>query len=178
MKVCIITNRYPANPDDTASPFVKDFTLALRKRGIEIFIYTPDYQVENTEKEENVFRFRWRASKTPLGSLSLFNPRNLFLIFSFLYQGRKQLYDLIRKEKPDACMALWALPSGWFAYQVKKKFKINYSIWSLGSDIYIWAKKPIFREIIKKVLKNSSTSYCFDELPVHYWLLPALKTID
>ncbi len=156
MKVCIITNRYPANPDDTASPFVKDFTLALRKRGIEIFIYTPDYQVENTEKEENVFRFRWRASKTPLGSLSLFNPRNLFLIFSFLYQGRKQLYDLIRKEKPDACMALWALPSGWFAYQVKKKFKINYSIWSLGSDIYIWAKKPIFREIIKKVLKSAT----------------------
>lgn len=156
MKICIITNRYPANPDDAASPFVKDFTLALEKRGMEVLVYTPDYGVENTERDEKVHRFKWQLSKTPIGSLSLFNPKNLFLIFSFLHQGRKQLFDLIKREKPDACLALWALPSGWFAYQVKKKFKINYSIWSLGSDIYIWAKKPIFREIIKKVLKSAT----------------------
>lgn|SRR5574341_626921 len=156
MKICIITNRYPANPDDTASPFVKDFTLALKKKGIEVLVYTPDYGVENAEKDENVYRFKWQPSKTPIGSLSLFNPKNLFLIISFLHQGRKQLFDLIQKEKPDVCLALWALPSGWFAYQAKKKFKINYSVWSLGSDIYIWSKRPVFRQVIKKVLKKAS----------------------
>ncbi len=156
MKICIITNRYPANPDDAASPFVKDFTLALEKRGMEVLVYTPDYGVENTERDEKVHRFKWQLSKTPIGSLSLFNPKNLFLIFSFLHQGRKQLFDLIKREKPDACLALWALPSGWFAYQVKKKFKINYSVWALGSDIYLWAKRPGFRQIIKKVLRRAT----------------------
>lgn len=156
MKICIITNRYPANPDDTASPFVRDFTLALRKRGVEVIVFTPDYAVENTEKEHHVLRFKWQSSKIPIGSLSLFNPKNLFLIFSFLHRGRKQLFDLIRRERPDACLALWALPSGWFAYQVKKKFKIPYAVWTLGSDIYVWAKKPIFKQIIKKMLQKAN----------------------
>ena len=92
MKVCIITNRYPANPDDTASPFVRDFHLALRKQGLEVIIFTPDYQVENTLNEEDIYRFKWGASKKTIGSLNLFNPKNLGLLFLFLQEGRKQLF--------------------------------------------------------------------------------------
>jgi len=90
-----------------------------------------------------------------VGALNLFNPKETFQLFSFLKNGKQQLLENLEKIKPNSCLAFWALPSGWFAYWAKKKLGIPYSVWCLGSDIYVWAKKPFLRGIIKKVLKEA-----------------------
>lgn len=90
-----------------------------------------------------------------VGALNLFNPKETFQLFSFLKNGKQQLLEQLEEIKPDSCLALWALPSGWFAYLAKKRLGIPYSVWCLGSDIYVWAKKPFLRGIIKKVLKEA-----------------------
>ncbi len=154
-KMCLITNRYPAHPDDVASPFVRDFYLGLKKRGTEVFVFTPYYEAEKIIPDQNVIRFKWSGGKKVVGALNLFNPKEVLQLFSFLKNGKRQLFDLLGKIKPDSCLALWALPSGWFAYLAKKKLGIPYSVWCLGSDIYVWAKKPFLRGIIKKVLKEA-----------------------
>jgi glycosyltransferase involved in cell wall biosynthesis len=154
-KICLITNRYPAHPDDVASPFVKDFHLGLKKRGVEVFVFTPYYETEKKSPEENVIRFKWAGGKKVVGALNLFNPKEIFQLFSFLKNGKKQLLKHLEKTRPDFCLAFWALPSGWFAYLTKKRLGIPYSVWCLGSDIYVWAKKPLLRGIIKKVLKEA-----------------------
>jgi glycosyltransferase involved in cell wall biosynthesis len=154
-KICLITNRYPAHPDDVASPFVKDFHLGLKERGVEVFVFTPYYETEKKNPEENVIRFKWAGGKKVVGALNLFNPKEIFQLFSFLKNGKKQLLEHLEKTRPDFCLAFWALPSGWFAYLAKKRLGIPYSVWCLGSDIYVWAKKPLLRGIIKKVLKEA-----------------------
>jgi glycosyltransferase involved in cell wall biosynthesis len=154
-KICLITNRYPAHPDDVASPFVRDFHLGLEKRGAEVFVFTPYYETERISPDENVIRFNWAGGKKVVGSLNLFNPKEVLQLFSFLKNGRRQLLDHLHKIRPDCSLAFWALPSGWFAYLTKKKLGIPYSVWCLGSDIYVWAKKPLLRGIIKKVLKHA-----------------------
>ncbi|MCJ7577135.1 MAG: glycosyltransferase [candidate division Zixibacteria bacterium] len=154
-KICLITNRYPAHPDDVASPFVKDFHLGLKKKGVEVFVFTPYYETEKISPDENVIRFKWAGGEKVVGALNLFNPKETFQLFSFLKNGKRQLLERLEEIKPDSCLALWALPSGWFAYLAKKKLGIPYSVWCLGSDIYVWAKKPFLRGIIKKVLKEA-----------------------
>jgi len=154
-KICLITNRYPAHPDDVASPFVRDFHLGLKEKGLDVSVFTPYYQAQKTDWVDDVVRFHWRGGEKVVGSLNFFNPKELFQLFSFLKNGKRQLLEHLDRTSPDFCLALWALPSGWFAYQAKKELGIPYSVWCLGSDIYVWAKKPILRKTIRTVLQEA-----------------------
>ncbi|MCK4403756.1 MAG: glycosyltransferase [candidate division Zixibacteria bacterium] len=154
-KICLITNRYPAHPDDVASPFVRDFHLGLKEKGVDVSVFTPLYHAKKTEYTDDVVRFHWRGGKKVVGSLNFFNPKELFQFLSFLKDGKCQLLEHLKRTNPNFCLALWALPSGWFAYQAKKELGIPYSVWCLGSDIYVWAKKPVLRKIIRKVLQEA-----------------------
>ncbi len=154
-KICLITNRYPAHPDDVASPFVRDFHLGLKEKGLDVFVFTPYYQAQKIDWLDDVVRFHWWGGEKVVGSLNFFNPKELFQLFSFLKNGKRQLLEHLDRTNPDFCLALWALPSGWFAYQAKKKLGIPYSVWCLGSDIYVWAKKPILRKIVRTVLQEA-----------------------
>jgi glycosyltransferase involved in cell wall biosynthesis len=158
-KICLITNRYPAHLDDVASPFVRDFHLGLKEKGVEVFAFTPYYETEKKSPDEDVIRFKWAGGKKVVGALNLFNPKEALELFSFLKNGKRQLLAELEKIKPDSCLALWALPSGWFAYWAKRRLGIPYSVWCLGSDIYVWAKKPLLRGIIKKVLKEADSLF-------------------
>ncbi len=151
-KLLIITNRYPANQDDTASPFVRDFHLGLKERGIKTFVFTPAYEAGWVETDETVFRFNWAGGEKVIGALSFSNPREIYQVYSFLSRGKRQLEQFVKENNIEQVLALWALPSGWFAYAIKRKFKIPYSLWCLGSDIYVWARKPFLRGMTKKVL--------------------------
>jgi glycosyltransferase involved in cell wall biosynthesis len=155
-KLCLVTNRYPAHPDDTASPFVRDLHLALKRHRIEVVVHTPKYSAEKVEVLPEVHRFDWSGGERTVGELNLFSAEGLLQLYSFLTKGREALLDLVERERPTHCLALWALPSGWFANQVMQEFGIPYSVWSLGSDIYVWARKPVFKQLTKKILQEAS----------------------
>jgi glycosyltransferase involved in cell wall biosynthesis len=154
-KICLITNRYPAYADDVASPFVRDFHQGLKERGMEVSVFTPRYQSEREDWTEDIVRFNWQGGKKVVGSLNFLNPLEMIQLLSFMRNGRRRLIEHLRNADPTACLALWALPSGWFAYQAKRKLGIPYSVWCLGSDIYVWAKKPILRGLTRKILQQA-----------------------
>lgn len=151
-RICLITNRYPAYADDVASPFVRDFHLGLKKREVEASVFTPYYETAGSDWLKGITRFRWAGGRKVVGALNPFNFRELLHILSFLKQGKRQLLEHLEKTRPDACLALWALPSGWFALQGKRRLGIPYSVWCLGSDIYVWAQRPILKGLTRKVL--------------------------
>ncbi|UCB51872.1 MAG: glycosyltransferase [Candidatus Zixiibacteriota bacterium] len=154
-KICLITNRYPAHPDDVASPFVRDFHLRLKERGIEVSVFTPFYEAERSEYSDQVVRFQWGGGTKVVGALNLFSPKEVSQLLSFLKEGKRQLFEHLERTRPDRCLALWALPSGWLARQAKMELGIPYSVWCLGSDIYVWAKKPFLRGITRRVLRRA-----------------------
>lgn len=159
MRICLVTNRYPAYTGDTASPFVGDFHRALQKRGIETFVFTPEYGVPVVAVEPTVYRFHWAGSSVPVGSLNYLNPVNIYRLIDFIRQGQNQLLYFLQKNRIDYCLALWALPSGYFAYRAWERLAIPYSVWCLGSDISVWAQKPLFYELTMRVLKNARRLY-------------------
>ncbi len=154
-RICLITNRYPAYADDVASPFVRDFHLGLKRRGVEVSVFTPYYETTGDDWTEDITRFGWAGGKKVVGALNPFKPTELLQILSFMRQGKHQFLQHLEKTRPDVCLALWALPSGWFAFQAKRKLGIPYSVWCLGSDIYVWARRPMLKGLTRKVLQEA-----------------------
>ncbi|MCI0330632.1 MAG: glycosyltransferase [candidate division Zixibacteria bacterium] len=152
MKLGIITNRYPAGREDTASPFVKDFVHALRERGIKVSVFTPEYVVDGPDNDPKVFRFPWSGSAIPIGSLDYRSPVNWLKLASFLYGGRKAAMPFVITHDVDYLLALWALPSGYFARYISQRTGVPYSVWCLGSDVYKWSQRPFFGHLTRQVL--------------------------
>lgn len=152
MKLGLITNRYPSGPGDTASPFVRDFAAALRKRNVKVSIFTPEYAVDRPEADPEVFRFPWYGSAVPIGSLNYRNPINWVKLANFLYNGRRAAMPFVLTHDVDYLLALWALPSGHFARYISQRTGIPYSVWCLGSDIYKWSALPFFGYATRQTL--------------------------
>jgi glycosyltransferase involved in cell wall biosynthesis len=69
--------------------------------------------------------------------------------------GSRHIVPLLQEHRVDLCLAAWAIPSGYFAYHAKKVLGIPYCVWALGSDIYGWARYPLLRSLIKRILRQA-----------------------
>jgi len=161
-RLLIISNRYPVGPDDTASPFVYDFRRALESQNIEIDVVTPYYKAisdNNEYLDASVHRFRWSDGLKVISQLPFYNPATFFKIRKFFKAGLKTGEELLKKNKYNGIIALWAAPSGYIACRLSRKFKVPYAVWALGSDINRWATLPLIGHIILKVLKRADIRF-------------------
>ncbi len=151
-RVLVITNRYPCDADDPASPFVPHFVGALSGCGVDVDVLTPRYTHRPACTEPAfVHRFETGAS-SPVGSWNLASPASWIRLRKFVRAGHDLGRQLCSSRRYDHILALWALPSGEFAHRLSREFGIPYSVWCLGSDIYAWARRPLIKGQIAKVL--------------------------
>ncbi len=158
MNICLITSSFPSHPDDIVqAPFLIDFSEGLKKRGHRVFVFTQDRQGKKEEflKDVKVRWFPWIKSKKPLVQLNPFSPVDFFKILSLLLNGKRELVAFLKENKIEACLALWVLPGGYFAYQAFRRTKIPYSLWSLGSDIYRYGQNPFLYPAMKKIIQEA-----------------------
>jgi glycosyltransferase involved in cell wall biosynthesis len=155
LNICIITSSFPSHPNDVVqAPFLIDFIKGLKKRGHQVFLFTPDRK----EVKDNVLEgiqiewFPWLASKKPLVQLNPLNPLDGLRIGNLVYKGRKAILPFVKKNKIDACLALWVLPSGYFANYVHQATRVPYSVWALGSDIYRYGRNPFLYPTMKRII--------------------------
>lgn len=159
MRICILSHNYPINLDEgkaAAGLFIPNFAKEVKALNNKVYIFTPN--IKGRKKEDpnlEVYWFKWIGGNKKLGQLNIFNPFDILKFLSLFISGSREFLRFIKKEKIDTCLALWAIPSGYFAYVAKKRLKIPYIVWSLGSDIEVYAKYPIFKQIIIKVLKGA-----------------------
>ena len=159
MRLLIITNRYPVDDTDSASPFVRDFCLALQAEGCELRVLTPYYPHAGAARDPWVSRFAWASSDRVLGQLSLYNPADLCKAIVAVAAGKKAALALAREFSPDFTLALWALPSGYWANVVAERLGVRYGVWCLGSDIQVWGQRPILKNFVRRVLRHATLRY-------------------
>lgn len=159
-RICIITSSFPRcrNDSSDASVFIRDFALSLADENYDIFVLTPLKKDSKNDYEKiKVHFFPWLEGDFGFG-LSSLNPKNPFDFFklaSIMISGLFSTVKFIKKNEIDFCLAMWAVPSGFFALAAKILFKTPYSVLALGSDIYRIKDYPFGRFILKKVLKNA-----------------------
>ena len=158
-KICIITSSYPQGKDERATS--KDFALLLKNKNYEVFVIAPKrYNKVSNDKEIKVKYISWPgSSELPLSAHNPKNPLHLIKLFGMIFSGVFVALRFLKKNEIDYCFALWAVPSGIFAYIGKIFLGIPYSSWTLGSDIWKIGDYPLGRKILKIVLKNSEKIY-------------------
>ena len=159
MNICIVTSSYPRSPDDSinAGVFVRDFAreLSHTEHTVCVFTHWKEGARDNKDDGFEVKHFNWFGSAPVLTSLGMRNPIELIRGLSLVVCGRKALLEFVRERAIDACLAMWAVPSGWFAYQAWKRLGVPYSVWCLGSDIWNVGASAPGRWVLRKVLHHA-----------------------
>ena len=172
-RVLVISNRYPCDADDPASPFVPHFVQALGSCGVSVDVLTPRYTHRpRCAEPDSIHRFDTGAT-SPVGSWNLASPASWIRLRRFVAAGHELGRQLCSTNRYDHILALWALPSGEFARRLSHEFGIPYSTWCLGSDIYSWARRPVIKGQISRVLRESSCVFADGDdlcLRVKNWL--------
>ncbi|UCD18143.1 MAG: glycosyltransferase [Candidatus Zixiibacteriota bacterium] len=157
-RLLIVTNRYPTGPDDTASPFVHDFRESLRRLGVQVEVVTPYYRSSGGDfsyLDESVFRFAWSDGNRVISRLALTNPSSYPKIWRYFQNGYRCAAQLVRANGYDGVIALWAMPSGYIARRLWRQYGIAYAVWTLGSDINVWAQRPFVGRMIRTILNDA-----------------------
>jgi glycosyltransferase involved in cell wall biosynthesis len=147
------------NRADYAGAFIPGFVSALVERGCEVTVLTPDKAGAKEEPgDHRVVWFEWAGSSRPLVDLRLRSPGDLRSILSLLSQGERALRSLVEKGRIDECLALWAVPAGHLARRACRG-RVPYSVWSLGSDIHDWARRPVVGSLVRRVLRGADRRF-------------------
>jgi glycosyltransferase involved in cell wall biosynthesis len=157
--ILLITSSYPASGNDlraAAGVFVRDFAKNLAQKATVIVLTQRTSKHEQPSTNEDgilVIRFPWRGGETPLSTISF--PKDTLLILSVIFQGLWSLLKLRHKFKIDYALAFWTIPSGFWALCLKWFFKIPYSVWCLGSDIWDYKNNFITRHMLKLIFNQA-----------------------
>lgn len=158
--IAIITTSYPISRDgsEAAGIFVFDFVEKLSKIA-KVTVVAPGHNTDIESIHDTLKIHRFYSPRIPLSLLRVSNPIHWYAIYQILKGGLKVTENIAREETLDHILALWVLPSGYWAYKIGKRFKIPYSTWALGSDIWNLSKIPIVKSVLKIVLSNSFLNF-------------------
>lgn len=156
----LITTSYPepsANGSEAAGSFVSDFAETLSTR-IRVTVLAPG-TAERTDILGGLTISRFAGPGFPLSLLKPANPAHWLTILKILRRGSRRAEELVTGNSISHILALWALPSGYWARQIGRRHGIPYSVWALGSDIWALGKLPVIKTVLGSVLRESNT--CF-----------------
>jgi glycosyltransferase involved in cell wall biosynthesis len=162
MRIGLVTSSYPTSPDDTtnAGVFVRELALELASRGHEVHVITPRKpEPVIPDSPLNLHVIAWPARERDLASASLRNPLTALRYAILVARGVGGVPAYAHQQRLDALLALWAIPSGLFAWQTLKRWGIPYGVWALGSDIWGRRKYPFGESVVRQVLRDAV--FCF-----------------
>lgn len=157
--IALITTSYPENTPgaDAAGSFVEDFARELSRHLRVTVLAAGTVDSFATDGELRVQRFA--VPRLPMSLLNPLLPWHWLPILRSLRVGRKALRRLAQDDTPDHILALWALPSGYWAQCIAREYGLQYSVWALGSDIWSLGRVPLVRSVLKRVLRGAERRF-------------------
>lgn len=153
----VITHNFPRSSNDRkdAGVFVHDFCEELVKK-VPVTVFCPGKKDEVTRVGKiKVHWFAWLRAKK-LGGFRFWNPFDYFYYALSFFRGFRAL-EKFKQENPQVktTLAMWAFPAGLFSLWLRVRFGLPYVVWVLGSDIYVYARFPLVRQVIRAILKRA-----------------------
>jgi len=160
MHILLISTSYPEQTpgSEAAGSFVEDFAEAVSQH-INVTVVAPGLNTVSEAYNANLTLRRFKVPYLPFSLLKPHNPAHWPWIIKTLNMGQREVQKLINEKEIDYIMALWVLPSGYWARNIWKKHGIPYSVWALGSDIWSLGRIPLVKTLLKTVLRDSDI--CF-----------------
>ena len=124
--VVLLTTSFPRSEpgSEAAGSFVVDLCEALSEL-CRVTVVAPGSD-NFVEKQRQFNIYRYRALEKPLAEIYLSEVVNILRV---LRSGADATRRAAKNVDPDALIALWALPSGFWASNVAKKLHIPLVVW-------------------------------------------------
>ena len=157
--IVVLTTSFPRSEpgSEAAGSFVVDLCESLGQICRVTVVAPGAKNVIETHTQFAVYRYR--SADKPMSAMRIYHPLEAFNIFQVLAAGRSVTSRAVRDTKPDLLVALWALPSGYWARDVARQEHIPFVVWCLGSDIWSLGRIPIVKTILKGVLSAADRVY-------------------
>lgn len=161
MRLAFITHNYPIDTSErsNAGIFVYDLANQLSVSGHKVYVFVINSAVRKTRVFNHgglrVYYLNEGSLKKSLGGIKPYNPIDIARVINLFRESETALLKKMSELEIDFCIACWAIPSGILAKLVCDKLSIPYGIWALGSDIYVYGKYPIFKQLVKKTISNA-----------------------
>ena len=156
----VVTTSYPQRGDgsESAGSFVRDLVDTLAKR-VRVSVVAPGHADSIEEQAGNVRVFRFEAPDAPLSTLKPWRVSDLLAIVRVMRGGERATRSAAADCRATHILACWALPSGFWAHRFSRKNGVDYSVWTLGSDIWTLGRLPGVRSVLKRVLAGARHCY-------------------
>jgi glycosyltransferase involved in cell wall biosynthesis len=158
--LALVTTSFPdAVPgSESAGSFVADFAAVLSQY-CKVTVIAPGLKGGIEVREKNLTIRRFTVPSLPLSLLVPFNPLHWPGIVRTMMAGRDTLKSVCDEEIVDHILALWIFPSGYWAHKERRKRGVPYSVWALGSDVWVLSKIPGMKKILQDIIRESSRSF-------------------
>lgn len=158
----LVTTSFPTTSDgkEAAGSFVFDLVCEIAKYvPVRVVAPGPSRGKENPAHDVEVHRFR--APEKPLSNLRPWRPADFLALIMVLRAGNTTTREAIAAGPTKGVLALWALPSGWWARRATAVLGLDYAVWTLGSDIWSLGRLPGVRRLLRTVLRDARA--CFSD---------------
>ncbi len=158
----LVTSSFPITGDgsEAAGAFVADFSEELAKH-VPVRVVAPGSQASREEWSAGVQVFRYPTPDQPLSTLKLWHPVDAMRAIRIMSAGQEATCLAMDAGPVAHVLALWALPCGEWARQGAKRNGIDYSVWTLGSDIWSLGKIPLVRNRLRTILHDAK--HCWSD---------------
>lgn len=160
MRIGIITSSYPRFAEDSANAgvFVRDVAAILHERGHQVTVITPQ-DVSGTTDPWGHIQIPWPGDSTSLSHLDARRFTARVRLAGLMASGVWHVVRTHRRERFDHLLAMWAVPSGLLAIVPRVVWRVPYTVWTLGSDIWRIDDYPAGRFLLRRVLRLAAKVY-------------------
>lgn len=158
--IVLVTTSFPIKGDgsEAAGSFVSDLAEELA-RYVTVRVVAPGPQSIHETWGHGVEVFRYASPSRPLSTLKPWRPTEMCDTFRVLRAGAKSTRQAVQAGPTIHILALWALPSGYWARSASRASGVPYSIWALGSDIWSLGNIPGVRMVLRSVIRGAVHRY-------------------
>lgn len=148
-RIALITTSYPdeTRGSEAAGSFVEDFAVELTQ-AVDVTVLAAG-KTDSLECSGRLTVRRFAVPRLPLSQLRPGALSDWPSIVSTLRRGARATAAMVAADRPAHILALWSLPSGWWA----RSTGVPFSIWALGSDIWSLGRIPLIRSLLAGVLR-------------------------
>lgn len=160
MRVLLVTSSYPRDPEEShnAGVLARAVAHGFAGQGDDVVVVTPQ-RVTTGAGEPRVVTARWFGREESLTHVDPGRLTSVLRLGSVVTSLTWCALRTARRERRDATVALWAIPSGISALVVRRLLRRPYVVWVLGSDIWKASDYPFGRTAVRAVLRGAVTVF-------------------
>jgi glycosyltransferase involved in cell wall biosynthesis len=156
----LVTSSFPIGGDgsEAAGSFVADLATELA-RLLPVRVVAPGREESRSIEPGGIEVFRYASPPKALSNLRPWLAGDLSWFPKVITGGARATAQAVAAGPTAHILALWGLPCGAWARHAGRRTGTDYSVWMLGSDVWMLGRLPYLRGLLGRVMRDARHRY-------------------